>query len=69
VAVGVLHSPMAWAIISTGASIALLVLVLRSWHKQRSHRAALNAELDEALRRTKEPGTTNGPLRLRHRMN
>lgn len=60
---------MAWAIISTGASIAFLDCSPVVARTERSHRAALNAELDEALRRTKEPGTTNGPLRLRHRMN
>lgn len=60
---------MLWAIISTGASVALLVLALRAWNKQRVQRAALKAKLDEAMRKAGRTGSSSASPGMRHRLN
>ena len=60
---------MTWAIVSTGASVLLLLVAIRWWHTQRRRSAALHKKLDQALREADKKVATKVAEQARHRLN
>ena len=59
---------MTWAIVSTGASVLLLLVAIRWWHTQRRRSAALHNKQDHSLREADKTVATKVDEQARHRL-
>lgn len=60
---------MIWAIGTTGASVLLLLLVIRLWYKQQRKSAELHTKVDQAIRKVNDERRTRRAAPTRHRLN